>query len=221
MTHDIKWSFSNRVSENRISYLTAVQSFREVTFLIAKANIAGYAIDWGTKRELQGCKRPAFLLEVSTEVFDIFFNSPMGYRAQYAIAPEVGISQNAYLIECLSDHLTAYSEANPHPDMNLLEVRTCLKFPSAKIWIKEENENALHEDDLVVEIEFPRWVENAKTAYYDANADEQLIKAIRGVLAPTGKYLEVKGSWLDNSGKEFIDPAKAARATDIWQYGFS
>jgi hypothetical protein len=221
MSHVSQWSFSNRVSEDRITYLTAVKSFREVVLLIADANVAGYHIGVGWSHEIQGCKRPEFLIEVSNEIFDIFFNSPVGYRAQYAKAPKVGISQNAYLIESLTDRLTAYAKTNTNPNMTLPEVRACLKFPSAKIWIKEEDENALHEDDLVVEIDFPRWVEKAKAAYYSADDDEQRNKAIRGVLAPTGKFLEVKGGWLDSSGQERINPFKAARAADIWQYGFS
>lgn len=221
MSHVSQWSFSNRVSEGRITYLTAVKNFSEVVLLIADANIVGYAIGFGWSHELYGCKRPEFLLEVSNEIFDIFFNSPVGYRAQYAIAPEVGISQNAYLIESLTDRLTAYTSTNTNPNMTLLDVRACLKFPSAKIWIKEENETALDEADLVVEIDFPRWVETAREAYHNTDDDEQRNKAIRGVLAPTGKFLEVKGGWLDSSGQERINPVKADRTTDIWQYGFS
>jgi hypothetical protein len=221
MSHVSQWSFSNRVPEYRITYLKAVKNFREVVSLITGANITGYVIEHGRSRELQGCKRPEFQLEVSTEIFDIFFNSPVGYRAQYAIAPEVGIIQNAYLIESLSDRLTTYAKANINPDMTLLDVRACLKISSAKIWIKEEGANALNEYDLVVEIDFPRWVDKARIAYYSADDDEQRNKAIRGVLAPTGNFLEVKGGWLDSRGQERLNPAKAERATDIWQYGFS
>jgi hypothetical protein len=55
----------------------------------------------------------------------------------------------------------------------------------------------------------------------DAFQEEELIGAIRGVLAPHGIRLKVKGGWIDSSGVERRDPYKLNRSEMIALNGFA
>src|SRR4029077_12237958 len=105
------WRFGNRVSSDRINRLIIIGDFDEVTSAILKEmEVAGYTVGWGNKPILQGCRRAELKIVVSCDTCDAFFNSPAGYRAQYYIAPILGISQNASLILSLLPRLLAFTK---------------------------------------------------------------------------------------------------------------
>jgi hypothetical protein len=68
-------------------------------------------------------------------------------------------------------------------------------------------------------IAYRPWVERAKRA--DAFQEDDFIGAMRGVRAPYGTMLEVKGGWLDDSCFEKLDPNKAQRSEWIAINGFT
>lgn len=216
------WRFGNRFSSDRINRLIVIRDFDEVTSAILKeTEVAGYTVGWGNKPILQGCRRAELKIVVSSDTCDAFFNSPAGYRAQYYIAPNLGISQNASLILSLLPRLLDYTKTHPEPKLTLEEVKGSLLLPQAKIWIREVNDDVLFGDDLTVDLIVDRWVNHAKIAWNESSANEQRLKAVRGVLAPVDTILEIKGGWITPDGSERIDPEKIRRAEDISEYGFS
>jgi hypothetical protein len=70
----------------------------------------------------------------------------------------------------------------------------------------------------MVEIEYDAWVERANS--FDQCQSDDLAGSWRGVLAPIGSELEVKGGWLKN-GKEVIDPVKEVRSGQIRLNGYA
>lgn len=216
------WDFGKRISLDRKNRLMRIADFSQVTSAILKeAEVTGYTVGWGSKLVLQGCKRAELKITVSSEICDVFFNSPAGYRAQYYIAPSLGILQNSTLIQSLLPRLLAYAQKHPQPRMTLEEAKKSLLLPQSKIWIQEENDDALFGSELTVDLIVDRWVTQAKIAWNESGSNEQRHKAVRGVLAPTNTSLEIKGGWVAGDGIERVDPEKNRRAEDISEYGFS
>jgi hypothetical protein len=216
------WRYGSRVSPERRIRLSQVIEFDEViSAILGDIQVTGYTVAWGTKPILQGCRRAELEIAVSCETCDTFFNSPAGYRAQYYIAPTLGISQNTRLIESLLPRLLDYVDAHPMPGMALEDVKKSLGLCQAKIWIREVDDEVLFGDELTVDLIVDRWVREATLAWAESSANEQRHKAVRAVLAPVGTVLEVKGGWITRIGEERLDPDKISRAEDIFKYGFS
>lgn len=153
---------------------------------------------------LKGCRRAKFLLVVPVDIYDYFFNSPHGYRAQYAIAPINGEAANRAVIASLESSLETFAQTAPETAQ--LPLITSLRGTDAKIWICEpEVETQLGKGKP--EIRYAPW--------------ETLTETGVGLLAPLGTKLEIKGGWLDEQGLERRDPTKATRSIDIHLTGFS
>lgn len=78
-------SYHKSLSADRVSLLSGTSSFDDVVDMIHMATITDYVLELPTSERLKGLRRPSFLLDVCRETYDIFFNSTVGYRAQYAI----------------------------------------------------------------------------------------------------------------------------------------
>jgi len=216
------WRFGARVTPDRRNKLILIHDFDAVTSAILKEmRVTGYTVGRGNKPILQGCRRAELKIAVSCDTCDAFFNSPAGYRAQYYIAPSLGISENASLIQSLLPRLLDYAQIHPEQNMTLDEVEKSLLLPQAKIWIREANDDDLFGEELTVDLIVDRWVTQAKIARSETGTNEQRHKAVRGVLAPVETVLEIKGGWLTKDGEERIDFEKVRRAEDISEYGFS
>lgn len=216
------WRFGDRVSSERRNRLMQVAEFDEViSAILLDMEVTGYSVGWGNKLILKGCRRAELEIVISFDTCDTFFNSPAGYRAQYYITPDLGNSQNARLIKSLLPKFLAYAEAHPKPGMILEDVEKSILLRQSKIWIREEDDEALFGDELTVDLIVDRWVHEARIAWAECSANEQRHKAVRGVLASAGTVLEVKGGWMTRDGEERLDPDKICRAEDISQYGFS
>jgi hypothetical protein len=168
---------------------------------------------------LRGCKRAAFLLSIDRHGYDAFFNSPIGYRAQYCLGLEIGKSANRQIIEALKPRLLAFAERRTAAAFTLQKVGSSLDAVDAKIWIDESEPAAFPSSELQIEIDYRPWVDRAKRA--DAFQEDDFIGAMRGVRAPYGTRLEVKGGWLDDSGFEKLDPSKSRRSEWIAINGFT
>lgn len=216
------WTFGDRVASDRRNRLMLVSDFDEVTSAILKEmEVTGYIVGWGSKPILQGCRRAELKIVVSCETCDAFFNSPAGYRAQYYIAPNLGVSENDSLILSILPRLLDYAKTHPERNMTLEEVKKSLLLPQAKIWIRETNDDVLFGEQLNIDLIVDRWVREATLAWEESSDNEQRHKAVRGVLAPVGTVLEIKGGWITRIGEERLDPDKISRAEDIFKYGFS
>jgi hypothetical protein len=138
------------------------------------------------------------------QLYDAFFNSPSGYRAQYAISPEQGDDSNALLFAILKNKLSATAPSCPVAG----GAETSLKGIQAKAWIFEE-EVKEHLFCDVPEIIFARWLEGRGC------------EGSAGIRAPVGTRLVIYGGWVDERGCERINPKKIYRSRDIHECGFS
>jgi len=161
--------------------------------------------------------RASFLLSVTPHAYDGFFNSPVGYRAQYCLGRMLGELSNRQTIEALRAKLMESATIQATGTFGLSRIAASLEAADAKIWIDESE--SVHSENLDIHIDYPPWIERARRAY--ATQEEEVISAVRGVRAPVGTRLEVKGGWLSSDGSERRDPIKAQRGEEIAIYGFT
>ena len=223
----MSWSYTERVSRERQALLLAAPDFDAIIDrILADIDITGFDIVRGKIGAVKGCMRPEFSLRVSPDTFDLFFNSPRGYRGQYHQSPETAQRANANLISVMTDRLTDYALGNTTKHgMDAKRIRRSLAAGSAKIWIDEQGGRAQRGDDikeLKADLRVQPWLQTAQD--YVANPAGQpahAILAVDGVKAPTGTILDVKGAFINEDGNEHIPANKIDRAQQIHLYGFT
>jgi hypothetical protein len=152
---------------------------------------------------LNGCSRAVFVLQVDEAIFDAFFNSPAGYRGQYARSPQQGELANRLLISRLKGMLLSRSLGLG--DFPLIS--RSIEAKGGKAWIEEEaigHQLYAPPTDIV----YGPW---QRAAYGDHT----------GLIAPVGTLIEIKGGWVDGNGIERIDPDKSRRSLEIHQTGWT
>lgn len=197
------WKFSESIPAERRERLLSYADFSEIALLLADARPIKFIWEPYDNTFLKGCHRASFLLEVSSPTYDAFFNSPVGYRGEYAASISRGEAANSQLIRQLENSLLK----NVHNEsINLQLIQKSLRAEGAKIWIYErEVEKQLGRDKA--EILYPPWQDNSSTGV--------------GLLAPVGNKLVVCGGWLDSLEQEQLNPAKSSRSLEIHTSGYS
>ena len=207
------WDFTSLVPEERRSRLLAVQSFDEVIEGIARGEV-----DYFDVESWRECSRVIFKVRVEEAVFDAFFNSPNGYRAQYCLGLDNGEKQNHRLIEAITQACYEFAEQKKRQEFLGDSVLASLRGKDAKVWISEEDLPDVEE----VQIDYQPWVAKAEASGVGGPADQAArAKASVGVLAPVGTHIEVKGAWLTPNGDEWRNPRKSHRGEEIRDYGFT
>jgi hypothetical protein len=207
------WGFSDSVSEERRTKLSQLSSFDDVVEYVASCKIKYYTEELAEAVELKGCSRASFLLQVKASTYDAFFNSAVGYRAQYCSS--VGDAANRRLIEKLRDNLLEFASKRVANGFDIGLVKASLEGDQAKIWVLEDVGTQARAS-LNIEILYKPWVDVAMTLETETDR-----LSWRGVLAPTGRHLEVKGGWFDKNGRQFIDDSKRDRPEKIHRYGYA
>jgi hypothetical protein len=169
--------------------------------LMLDARVTGFVWEPFQGLMLRGCGRAEFLLQVHPCIYDAFFNSPVGYRAQYALGPALGRSKNRELLDALKTKLIANT-----PESYLAQVVSSIESVEAKIWIYED-EVQNHYFDESPEIDYAPWNNGSDGGV--------------GLRAPVGTQLIVCGGWLDEHGHERVDPHKRRRSEEIHEAGFT
>ncbi len=134
-----------------------------------------------------------------------FFNSPAGYRGQFAASVAAGEEANRKLLMQVEARLLAYAENRS--SVTQTDIRNSLRAAQAKVWIFESE----------VEAQLCATAPAITYALWKAQASESHV----GLLAPVGTRLEVKGGWLTPDGVERLNPGKSGRSEDIHRTGFS
>ena len=192
------WGFYECVPIDRAERLLAVEGFDSVIAAVAAAKVSSW--EWMPARaeHLRGCSRAEFLMRVTPETYDAFFNSPFGYRAEYARSKKRGVASNRRLIDSITQQLLAYAGAEAEGI-----VAASLEGMDAKVWINNDKVELARGPAAIA---FERWM----------RASDR-----RGTRAPCGTELLVMGGWVDTEGRERIDPNKSLRGFEIHQRGFS
>lgn len=110
------------------------------------------------------------------------------------------------------------------------QIKNSLTYPSAKVWI-DEDESTLDQKDRdlekIIALNIPRWVNVARRvirAWDDKKYSAVTIedRSLLGVQAPEGTRIKIMGAWVgENDNQEFVVPSKVDRALHIHSYGFS
>lgn len=160
--------------------------------------------------------RIIFRLRVGKTAYDAFFNSPVGYRAQYCMDIENGLKQNRRLIEAITPLCLKSTKERGEKDYPREKVLASLSGVDAKVWINDNDWPAIDE----IHINYAPWVAKAKNATAGTMAEQVArTNAAIGVLAPENTHIEIKGAWLTPDNREWRDPDKARRAEEIHDYG--
>ena len=208
-TDEIAWGacpnfgYRNTVCPSRKRTLFFSPSYDAILVERSQCTISGFIWEPGERSELKTMNRASFRLRVSSTLYDWFFNSPVGYRAQFAISKSTGLEANASALRTLESRMV---EASVSHGRDRLFVTLSLRSEGAKIWI-DESEVEGQMGRLEPAIDFERWEKNSEDG--------------AGLLIPRGRYLEVKGAWITKLGEVFIDPYKRTRAEQIYECGFS
>ena len=201
---EVRWQFTNAVAPERANRLLSWRSFNDIVEELLACEIAPLYWEPATALHLRNCNRASFELTVVPEVYDAFFNAPVGYRGQFARSEGHGERANRNLLSALLSRLIEVAAA--HPTAPHEYVRTSLQGRQAKVWIDETNvENQL--SDPAPHIVFPPWEFNEPGG--------------PGLRAPVGTKLGVKGGWVSETGEEVINTLKERRSGHINRSGDS
>lgn len=207
------WRFSEIVEELRWNSLEGAPPFDRIAEDVA-ASMKVVCTHTDPCDEQAGFTRLVCCIELSPELFDLFFNARSGYRGSYFTSPEQGVRANGKLLSLVADKLAVHSS---HPDLSQSQAEHSLLSHSAKVWLAEvgrgfcpacEGEWTPPQDD-VAEILNGRW--ELKPG----------VKARYGRKAPYYTKLRVLGAFVNESGAEYVTTQKRHRARDIHEFGWS
>lgn len=206
----VDWKFAAGFDVGRRRALEAWESFEAVTTaVVSEAKDREVRQEACLTRNIPPAARIAVVFSVSHATFDAFYNSPVGYRAQFLIDPDHGQAANARLIAQLAGEFALQWPIDPLLEpMTPANIMHSLCCPSAKIWI--------HEDHLGSRVggllDVDKWRAAAASGVH---------KARLGLEAPTGFTLELKGAFVDSHGNEYVPDNKRRRRFELHDWGFS
>lgn len=212
---DGPWEFSEELAKSdpeRVGRLLNRTSFESIVGeVLADAAIRTRGALWsdsGSRAKFTICARP--------DALDRFFNSPWGYRGQYAHSVERGEAANSLVIEQIVSRFKGSRMRG--------QILKSLRGRQSKVWIRQTDDprvlDALFgKDQCAPEILYSPWL--ARRSYEVPTPKGPRRLALAGTLAFRGLgVLVVKGGQLKN-GSETLDEYKQHRAQQLHDYGFS
>jgi len=129
------WTYTlSRNGDTRIPALLKPNSFEDIAQSVV-VTMRVLCCHRDMIAETEFC-RPVYTVEIDRNLFDLFFNSPAGYRAAYFYSPGNGVDANALLMRSAASRLiehSAQSKSELPPDF----VQESLATPSSKAWLTE------------------------------------------------------------------------------------
>jgi hypothetical protein len=159
---------------------------------------------------------------VGTDLFDQFFNSISGYRAEYFRSPWAGLQANAMFMRLASESLIR-SSASEATELTREFIRESLATPSAKVWLTESGKELVEgcpgcKGEWSSSAAGPASLREIRNSRWDV---AQGIKSEWGRKAPYLTKLRIMGAFLDKRLNEFVPFDKRFRAEEIHQFGWS
>lgn len=111
----------------------------------------------GYNSGLVNYRRPVLAFEIASDTFDAFFNSPVGYRAQFLKEPNIGQAANGWLLGRFIGKLIQSASGRAEPCTRQIEIS--LIGASTKIWVHEDD---FPFSDLTEDLAVTAWVAAAK-----------------------------------------------------------
>jgi len=167
-------------------------------------------------------RRPVFSVRIGEDLFDQFFNSATGYRAEYFRSPWDGLRANAIFMKAASPALL---EGAPDgaSDLSVDFIRESVATLSAKAWLaeygKEVDQNCpTCEGEWSAASSGPAEQAEIRNGRWEAASGQ---KAEWGRKAPYLTKLRIMGAFLDSRRNEYIPFDKRFRAEEIHKFGWS
>lgn len=210
---DADWVLAGNVGSARISRLRQAENFDAVVSRI----IRGARVE-RLRRERSHEDHSAFRLIVDLRVkaqsLDQFFNSPVGYRAQYFANCKLGERANRFVINELFSKVLVAGKRGRRLKEDF--IRLSLKHSSCKVWLHQGQwlRHAKREDRVLL---VPRWQAEC------VSGDKLRRKLARwGSLAPAHETrLLLKGGFVRATSRVTIDKSPMTRSRELHELGFT
>ena len=208
-----RWDFNLGEDNDRLTNLETSPPFDEICDRIRNSmNILCSHAD--LCKDQQGFARPIYCIEVWKSLFDLFFNSKNGYRAQYYCSEKQGIKGNEFLIRTVLPELLEFNL----PLKREFTLKS-LQAQSSKVWVAE----------IIREYFCPKcfgeWKPNIdreseimNDRWENSIEDD---KSVWGRKAPYFTKIKIFGGFLNLNYEEFVPEHKKDRSLDIHKYGWS
>ena len=208
------WQYAVNLPADRLDLLLGARSFADVRDrIVGEARFLCCHVQYC--EEDPAFARMAFCYSVSADAFDLFYNSPAGYRGSYFRSPYEGLEANESLITAM---LPKISDAIPR-EANKLErsfVLASLTSPTAKAWLAEHGLGQCagcegewgNPSDETPEIVNGRW-------------DTSSCPSAHGRKAPLLTKIRFFGAFIDDRYNEWVSGRKRHRAWQIHRWGWS
>ena len=211
----IEWTYAASLPRDRVSTLLAPSTIGTIANHIA-ADMRIACCHFQSCDDHADFGRVVFCVCVSEDLFDLFYNSPHGYRGAYFRSPGAGVDATATFIGALAPRLIERSAAGASKD-ELARALESLSSHSAKAWIAENGLGLCpkcegewgHSSDTLPEIFNGRW-EHGESG-----------PQCNGRKAPRLTKIRVFGAFLDDRHNQFVPCRKRYRARDIHMWGWS
>lgn len=209
------WRFATSFDDQRSIALLNAPSFGAISDRVARQMTV-------LCRHSQQChdhcefSRVVFCVCIDDSLFDLFFNSPNGYRGAYYRSPYLGLESNESFIRLLAPRLLDW--AGPQGQgWDSTFAKESLHSPSAKVWLAECETHLCNKcrgewnapKGITAEILNDRWE-------IDASGNAKF-----GRLAPLHSKLRVFGAFLNKHHDVLIPERKRHREMDIHKFGWS
>jgi hypothetical protein len=207
----MEWEYSAVVPPDRVSRLLAPSTIGTIANLVA-SQMEVACCHFQPCDDHSDFGRVAYCIRVSNELFDLFFNSPHGYRGAYFRSPGAGIDANRILIDTLTPKLLEVTGDGATPE-EADRLRESLLSGSAKAWLAEHGKHICPK----CEGEFGNGTGSSEIL----NGRWERGDSGNGRYAPRLTKIRVFGAFLDDRKNEFIPAPKRHRATEIHRCGWS
>jgi len=215
-----EWDVSGLPADRR-HYLERAISFEQIIDMLLQGAVvlAGRMERYkdppkGMPKEIyQETYQAVFQVRTDLMVYDLIYNAPDGLRGRYWQSPDRGYLATRLLIESLKEKLLDFARRSPlkredGAEAKVEDVIASLNASSAKVWIRERDENRNPViGEKCPEIVVRRW------AASERNATSRR--------APIGDQIEIKGALIRPGGIEEIPEGKRDRSREIHRLGFT
>jgi hypothetical protein len=166
--------------------------------------------------------RPVYTVHIGRPLFDLFFNSPFGYRAAYFQSPGAGLDANVSFLQAIAARLVADS-ASLKSALSVDFIHASLSTPSAKVWLAECGKEL---DARCPGCEGEWSSGTSATASRPEILNERWEvaegqKAEWGRKAPYLEKLRIMGAFINDRRHELVPHDKRFRAYEVHKFGWS
>lgn len=207
------WVIAGSIGSGRISRLRHAENFEAVVLRIMRgARVERLRRE--PAREDHSAFRLIVYIRVKAQILDQFFNSPVGYRAQYFASCILGERANRFVINELFSKVLV--EGKRGKGLKEDFIRESLKHRACKVWLHQGRwlRQAKREDRVLL---VPRWQAEC------VSGDKARQKLARwGSLAPAHEtQLLVKGGFVGSNSRVNIHKSPMTRSRELHELGFT